>query len=100
MSKYDEFESCSPFGPSCKCGVYGVFVSSKENTRCVYIGSSENIFNRVMNEAHVYRKLYDRISGFDYLVYTREILCDDYILKERELIRKYKPLLNKIRYGA
>jgi excinuclease UvrABC nuclease subunit len=100
MDKYNEFEICSPCGPSYKCGVYGVFVTSGTNTRCVYIGSSKNIFNRVMSESHVYRKLYDRISGFDYLVYTREIICTDYILRERDLIRKYKPLLNKVRYGA
>jgi len=100
MKDYSEFEEASPFGPSNNSGVYGVFITTKIKTRCVYIGSSQNIQKRVNRDQHLYRKIYDKFSNYETHVYTRQIICNDYSLKEKELIRKYKPLLNKMRYGA
>lgn len=97
---FSEFDDISPFGPSNQSGVYGVFITTTIKTRCVYIGSSKNIQKRVTREDHIYRILYDRLNKYDVSIYTRQISCIDFINKERELIRKYKPLLNKIRYGS
>lgn len=94
-----DFTDLSPFGPLKRPGVYAVCVShhrynvpdSKE--RILYIGSSHNVFNRVMNEKHPYRILYSRLDGM--LVYTRSIYCDDYKELEVKLISVYNPLLNR-----
>ena len=90
---YSEFDEASPF-MFYGAGVYGVFVRSYylNNERCLYIGSSAKIQKRLMNPNHCYIKLLNRFKNC--MVYTRIIETNNYILKEKILIKKYKPLLN------
>jgi len=91
------FDSISPsaFGPPQCPGVYAVCVknclSSKE--RIIYIGSAQNIFKRVMKLQHPYRLAFSRFN--DKYVYTKSIETEDYARLEKELIKIYRPLLNK-----
>lgn len=84
----------SIFGPPRKPGVYAVCVKAHPRAaeRVLYIGSSQDIFSRVMSLTHPYRVLFDRYD--DYLVYTKCHETDDYLELEKKLIRAYKPLLN------
>lgn len=95
-----EFEEPSPFGATNESGVYGVFITYGSITKCLYIGSSKNILYRLSNINHPYRILFNRLSNYRTFVYTRQIKCLNYKLIEKELIIKYKPFFNKIRYGA
>jgi excinuclease UvrABC nuclease subunit len=94
-----DFTDTCPFGPLKRPGVYAVCVDHyphiirERHERILYIGSSKNVFNRVMNEKHPYRILYSRLEGM--LVYTRSIYCDDYKELEAKLIAVYNPLLNR-----
>jgi len=85
----------SIFGPPKLPGIYAICVTSHiyAKERILYIGSSNNIFKRIMAASHPYRILYDRFS--DFLVYTKCFECDDYEFIEKKLIQAYKPLLNK-----
>jgi excinuclease UvrABC nuclease subunit len=92
--KFKEFEPSSPFGPPSYSGVYGVFEMNSETleVKLHYIGSSKNIQKRVLNKKHPYIILFQEKE----LVFTRSFQCDDYVQKEIELIKKYKPRLNKL----
>jgi excinuclease UvrABC nuclease subunit len=92
--KFTEFEPPSPFGPPNYSGVYGVFELNLETKNIIlhYIGSSKNIQKRVLIKTHPYIILFQEKD----LVFTRSFQCDDYIKKEIELIKKYKPRLNKL----
>jgi predicted GIY-YIG superfamily endonuclease len=88
------------FGPPRACGVYGVFVFKKylstPKETLLYIGSSKNVRDRVMNLRHPYRKCFTRLSGEDVWVYTKTLETEDYIEKEKILIRHLRPILNKM----
>lgn len=92
---FPEFDQPCPFGPPHESGVYGVFETCylTNETTLHYIGSSKNINSRVLRRRHHYWILFQ-----DKEVYTRSIVTEDYIELEKELIRKYKPLLNKVKY--
>lgn len=92
--KYKEFDEACLFGPSKESGVYGVFVKLNNIEVLLYIGASKNIRNRVLKPSHHYIKLYR--SGV--LVYTREIITENYFDLEKSLIQKYKPALNMTLY--
>jgi excinuclease UvrABC nuclease subunit len=90
---FPEFEEISLFGPPEYSGVYGVF-EMEEKTNIIiihYIGSSHNIRKRLSNNTHPYRKLFEIKN----CVFTRSFKCDDYVTKEVEMIKKYRPILNK-----
>jgi excinuclease UvrABC nuclease subunit len=54
-----EFDEPCIFGISSNSGVYAVMIHTlyNDNKRCVYIGSSKNIHNRVMSPADVIMRL-------------------------------------------
>jgi hypothetical protein len=100
-------EGIHPFAPTKGPGVYGIYVSHNYMTfpktrytppKLVYIGSSKNVFRRVMSPAHPYRKMYDRFD--DKLVTIKDMRIDNYIEAEIILIRHFKPILNKQHHGA
>lgn len=83
-----------PFGRN---GIHGVYcVCSYENNKTIihYIGSSKDIGKRLSSTKHPYRKLYD--SGIKVYVKLKQV--QDYVLLEKNLIRKIKPPFNKNRY--
>jgi excinuclease UvrABC nuclease subunit len=85
-----------PFGPPHGPGVYAVVVSGnhKETNRHIfYIGSSSNIYERVMKSHHPYRRLYSQLTP-DIAVFVVSIDTEDYIELEKVLIKKYQPILN------
>lgn len=91
----------SEFGTPQSCGVYAVIATRNPMTnngnlgkpRVLYIGSAVNMNRRVSGQAHPYKKLYNRLK--DFFVCVGFIETKDYINKEIELIKKYRPLLNK-----
>lgn len=92
---FDSKQHSHPGMPSC-AGVYAVCVAyfdKKLKERIVYIGSSGNIFKRVMNPNHPYRLCFDRFE--EYMVYIKHIKTESFRELEKELIATYKPLLNK-----
>jgi excinuclease UvrABC nuclease subunit len=92
---FDKVET-NTFGIPSKMGVYAVCIRRigfKE--RVVYIGSSKNMSKRLMSLSHPYRKLYDRLTDGDVLVYTKSIMTEHYVDLEKKLIQEYKPILNK-----
>lgn len=101
MNKLFDNSDTSPFGLPNAPGVYAVCISKCKGInedlpkeRIMYIGSSKNMKNRVLNPKHPYRLCYDRFSG-EYIVYVKSICTEDYINLETILIKEYKPLLNK-----
>lgn len=90
----------SDIGPTRNPGVYAVIVLNNSyaekrfNPRILYIGSSKNIQRRVIQPNHPYRLLFDKMHK-DSIVCIGSIETEDYLPLEIELIRKYKPLLNK-----
>jgi hypothetical protein len=94
------FDNVDPniFGPSKAPGVYAVCVKNgygkKYPERIIYIGSSQDIHKRLLSPNHVYKKCYQKFD-VDRPVYTKEILTENYKELEKELIRVYRPLLNK-----
>ena len=101
MDRLFDYAEASPFGLPNTAGVYAVCVNHhkesgkpKSKERILYIGSSKNMRKRVMNNhEHPYRVCYDRLDNF--LVYTKSIETEDYVELENNLIKVYKPLLNK-----
>lgn len=89
----------SVFGPPPFPGVYAICVLShiRAKERILYIGSSQNIYKRIMAMTHPYRILYNRFN--ELLVYTRCFECGDYEFVEKKLIQAYRPLLNKTHKG-
>lgn len=84
----------SPLGPIEDSGVYAICVMRKygeTKPRVVYIGSSKNIYRRVLNTNHIFRRL---INLTDHLVSVYCCPCDNYLEVEAELIRKYQPRFN------
>jgi len=91
MSKWE----ISPFGPTRSSGVYCVMcgnVDTKKN-EILYIGSSKNIYKRVMSPLHPYKKLY-QIINYPFLVYIKYKECDNYRDLEKILIKRLKPQYN------
>jgi len=91
------------FGPPNYPGVYGVYVTPYRpkqsyllNKCCKYIGSSKNVYKRIMNPNHIYRILLRKHRGSDYLVWTTTWDTTDYLELEKELIRLIKPEYNII----
>ena len=84
----------SPFGPPSSPGVYGVFVYDprNQNERLIYIGSSGNVRQRVMNANHIYIRAYRRFEKL--YVITKTLDTDDYVRVEKALIKHYKPFFN------
>lgn len=84
--------------PKPEKGVYAIFLQSSylQRPRLMYIGSSKNIRNRVTKTNHWYMYLYKRCYQGVVLKY---IYCDNYLKIEKEMIKKHKPLLNKIYNG-
>lgn len=86
------FSSVGP--PPSRPGVYVVCCYSiwyrHGAEHLLYIGSSVNMFRRVMNINHPYRIAYDRTGA----AYTRYLVIDDFRNAERSLIRTLRPLLN------
>lgn len=89
----------SMFGLPESCGVYAVCISrcdkKKADRKVVYIGSSVNMYKRVMNQAHIYRKLYNELTP-EYLVFTAFFETKDHIAEEIRMIKKYRPKHNTI----
>lgn len=76
-------------------GVYMVTVFNPEikKERILYIGSSSNIHKRTHCASHPYYKAFNRITnGY---VCLRTHRTSDYLQLEKEMIRHYKPILNK-----
>ena len=85
----------SEFGPPKQPGVYVVCEVNMINGRevCHYIGSSKNIYKRVMNSCHIYRCLYDN-AQWPSVVYIKWIVTDDYAAIEKRAIRSIRPRRN------
>ncbi len=85
----------SPFGPTRKSGVYCVMSTDTiaKKTSILYIGSAKNIYRRVMNKSHIYRRLYE-ISSYPLLVYLKIKECDDYVSLEKRMIKRIRPKYN------
>ena len=86
------FSSAGP--PPGEPGVYAVCCSAMwvrhGAEHLLYIGSSANMFKRVMNPNHPYRVAYNRTGS----AYTRYLVIDDFRRVERSLIRTLRPWLN------
>ena len=87
----------SMFGPPESCGVYVVCISmsdkKKRDRKVVYVGSSVNMQKRLMNQKHIYRKLYNELTP-EYLVFTACFETKDHIAEEIRMIKKYRPKYN------
>ena len=66
-------------------------IDGKTKHQILYIGSTKNIFKRYAG--HEKRSIIKKNEGF-YRFYFME--CDDYIQKEKELIKKLQPKYNII----
>lgn len=90
------FDEPCPGGPPKCAGVYAVLARNWPGTsgeeHIVYIGSAANVYKRVMNPNHIYRRLYSHVNGC--LVYTRTFRTEDYREWEKAAIRQFRPLLN------
>ena len=88
-------EEASLFGPPRRPGVYAVCMKDKPKSeeQILYIGSSYNVFKRVMNPNHPYRVCFAEMEGK--FIYTKTILTDDYVELEKRLIKIYQPQMNK-----
>lgn len=86
----------SEFGPPSEPGVYcvAIFNSNTRTTQIVYVGSSKNIFKRVMNPGHHYRKLNNDISDFHINIYVKFKVCENYRELEKRLIKRLRPVYN------
>jgi excinuclease UvrABC nuclease subunit len=87
---------CDALGPNDQPGVYAICVISRSNmneSRVVYIGSSENILKRVLNKSHVYRRLTNLLRKYHVVCYCYHHIGDILSL-EKELIKKYRPRFN------
>lgn len=84
----------SVFGPPNLPGVYAVCVANPyiRKERILYIGSSKNILKRVNSNKHYYRKIFERL--YNWPVYTKSIVTDDYLRVEQILISHVRPLFN------
>lgn len=86
----------SPFGPSNRSGVYAVmcgnFITKKSTV--LYIGSSKNMYKRVNQPSHPYRKLSSETISDDHFIYVKFKECDNYIELEKRIIKKLKPPFN------
>lgn len=93
------FIDTSYFGIPELPGVYAVCVNhcpydtDIKHERILYIGSSKNMNSRLASLKHPYRICYDRLENF--AVYTRCYPTEFYAELEMELIKVYKPILNK-----
>ena len=85
----------SEFGVPNSMGVYAIMLFSEKTKRekCVYIGSSKNMRNRVMMTSHIYRRLYDRVKKF--FVVIRYLECSNYKYEEKYFITICSPFFNK-----
>lgn len=96
MERLFDNEDTNIFGPPPVAGVYAVCVrhnDRKHKERIVYIGSSKNVSKRLKNQSHPYLLCFHRFPRM--LVYTKTIETEDFMELEKELIRVYKPLLNR-----
>lgn len=85
----------SEFGAPYNKGVYAIWSINYPYKGCkhlLYIGSSKNINKRINNETHPYRIAFNRLNGS---VFTSFIEVENYKEIEKNLIIKYKPILNK-----
>lgn len=83
-------------GPDQLPGVYAICVVSRSNlneSRVVYIGSSENILQRVLNRSHVYRRLTNMLRKYHVVCYCY-YHTGDILSIERDMIKQYKPRFN------
>lgn len=96
--KYLGFHNEFMCQPLSKPGVYAIFMQSGYNIRprLLYIGSSKNIKKRTQQTNHWFIYLYKRCYQGIILKY---IYCDNYIEVEKKMIKKLKPLLNKVHNG-
>lgn len=85
----------SPFGTPSTPGVYAVVSVNyfTHKTVVLYIGSSKNIHNRVMNPKHPYRQLVD-LNEYPVLISVKYKECSDFIDLERRLIKRLCPKYN------
>ena len=96
MSRLDGyFDPPCMFGPYKEHGVYAVCAkacNANSSEHVLYIGSSQNMYRRLTNERHPYRRIFNRAKGWH--VYTRAMVTRDFRNAEVEMIRKMRPLLN------
>ena len=87
------FES-SPLGPPSAPGVYLVsaFSPLTKKRLVLYIGSSKNIRDRVMQSNHPYLIYYRRLTKF--WVITETYVTMNYKQLEKQTIQQIKPVLN------
>lgn len=92
----DGFEF-SPFGPPDEPGVYMIvgLMTFQNSAHSFYVGSARNILKRVSSTNHPYRKLYERFVSIHTSISTAYIITPNYIELEKQLIKKYRPLLNR-----
>lgn len=75
----------------CANTIYSDLKYGKE--KILYIGSSNNISNRILSSNHPYIKCFRKLS--DHNVYTRSCETENFIEFEKYLIKKHQPMLNK-----
>lgn len=95
----------SAFAPN-RPGVYAVYLvrdvsHPNLHQRLIYIGSSKNLKKRLQCPRHPYGNslIRKRIGLTAYYVFCKFIECQNFKEMERELIRVYKPFLNKTLKG-
>lgn len=83
-------------------GVYAVYFvddwwKPDRKERLVYIGSSTNIKKRLQSNGHPYSKMLVKKerNKTDIGVFCKFIQCDNFKEMEMELIKTYRPFLNK-----
>lgn len=91
---------CSAFGPTNKAGVYCIikFNVRSGHKELLYVGSSANIYKRVLNPSHPYRVALNE-AEFPDCVCIKFKECYDYLEQEKSLIKRLKPTLNKQHSG-
>lgn len=79
-------------------GVYVVCVDKGERMRArkervMYVGSSKNIKKRMVDPTHPLNVLREQCQ-WPSIVYLRMFICNDYLEKEVQLIRLFRPPMN------
>lgn len=84
------------FGHPSQSGVYAICAKQNFNSaeHVIYIGSTKNLKQRLASPVHPYRVAYQRFP-----VYVRFFECENPYELEKELIKKYKPIMNKHHNG-
>jgi len=95
MKELSDFE-ISEFGKPSMPGIYAVWACNYpfENgmKHLLYIGSCINLYTRLNNNSHPYRKAFNRLNG---IVWVSFIETENLRENEKYLINNHNPILNR-----